>query len=312
MEHIYNEKNFHLKNTAVCLGKFDGIHKGHRLLIDTIKSYEELTSVVFTFALHPVTLFSKKETKLIDTLEEKEEKLSKLGVDILISYPFTKETAAMEAEDFIKDVIVEKLDAKVIVVGKDYRFGYQRKGNVSLLKKYAKVYGYKVVSLEKVSADHHVVSSSRIRTEIKNGNMEQVQELLSVPYSLKGEVLHGKQLGRTIGMPTINQKVTDSKILPPNGVYVSRVYLEDGIHGGITNVGVKPTVSGEKVVGIETYIFDFSGDLYGKVIRTELLHFVRGERKFDSIAALTTQMHKDKSFGEKYLKELMRIENLPI
>ena len=113
-------------------------------------------------------------------------------------------------------------------------------------------------------------------------------------------------------MPTINQKVTDSKILPPNGVYVSRVYLEDGIHGGITNVGVKPTVSGEKVVGIETYIFDFSGDLYGKVIRTELLHFVRGERKFDSIAALTTQMHKDKSFGEKYLKELMRIENLPI
>jgi len=198
--------------------------------------------------------------------------------------------------------------AKVIVVGKDYRFGYQRKGNVSLLKKYAKVYGYKVVALEKVYADYHIVSSTRIRNEIRNGNMEQVQELLSVPYSLKGEVLHGKQLGRTIGMPTINQKVSDSKILPPNGVYVSKVYLEDGAHGGITNVGVKPTVSGEKEVGIETHIFDFSGDLYGKVIRTELLHFVRGERRFDSIAALTAQMHKDKSFGEKYLEGFSDIE----
>lgn len=307
MKHIYNTDDFQLKNTAVCLGKFDGIHKGHRLLINKILEYENLTSVVYTFALHPATLFSKKETKLIDTMEEKAEKLEKLGVDVLVSYPFTKETAEMSPEDFIRDILVEKLDVKVIVVGKDYHFGHQRKGNISLLKKYAKIYGYQVVSLDKIEVDHKVVSSTRIRAELKNGNMEKVTELLEVPFSVKGEVLHGQQLGRTIGMPTINQSVPGGKLLPPNGVYVSKVFLEDGIHGGITNVGTKPTVSGTNEVWVETFIFDFSGDLYGKVLKTELLHFVRGEKKFSGVDALKEQMHKDRVLGEEYYAKMCHL-----
>lgn len=304
MEHIYNTEDFQLKNTAVCLGKFDGIHKGHRLLIDTIKSYKErnLQTVVFTFALHPSNLFSDTETELIDTLPEKIEKLEALGVDTLVSFPFTKKTAAMEPEDFIKKILVEKTDAKIIVVGKDFHFGNKRKGNVALLKKLAPEYGYEVVDLEKIATDNEIVSSTRIRKEIKKGNMEKVTELLETPYAITSEVLHGQQLGRTIGMPTINQAVAPHKIIPPKGVYVSRVYLEDGIHGGITNVGTKPTVSGIKQLGVETYIFDFSGDLYGKVLKTELLYFVRGEQRFSGIDALKEQMYKDKLYGEQYIK----------
>lgn len=312
MEHIYNTEQFRLENTAVCLGKFDGIHIGHRLLIRHVMECKKqgLKAAVFTFALHPSTLFSKTEAKLIDTTNEKAEKLSELGIDVLVSYPFTKETAGMSAEQFIEKVLVEKMGAKVIVVGKDFHFGHQRKGNVEMLQQYALKYGYRVLALDKIQEEEQVVSSTRVREEIIAGNMEKVTKLLEKPYAITGEVLHGKKLGRTIGMPTINQEVSDNKILPPKGVYVSKVYLEDGVHGGITNVGTKPTVSGENKVWIETHIFGFDGDLYGKVLKTELLYHVRGERKFESFDALTEQMHRDKEFGKKYLEERKCKKNL--
>ena len=304
MRHIFDTKEFQLHNTVVCLGKFDGIHKGHRLLIETIKSYKSqgLETVVFNFALHPYTLFSKGDAKLIDTMEEKVEKLESLGVDTLVSFPFTQETANIEAVDFIKEILVKKIDAKVIVVGKDCHFGRKRQGDVQLLREYAEKYNYKVVALEKLLVDDQLVSSTRVRKKIQKGYMETVTKLLGVPYAVKGEVLHGKQLGRTIGMPTINQAVSENKILPPKGVYVSRVYLENGIYGGITNLGTKPTVSGENQIGVETHIFDFDGDLYGKIVKTELLYYVRGEQKFNTLEELKTQMHKDMEFGKKYLQ----------
>ena len=304
MRHIFDTKEFQLHNTVVCLGKFDGIHKGHRLLIETIKSYKSqgLETVVFNFALHPYTLFSKGDAKLIDTMEEKVEKLESLGVDTLVSFPFTQETANIEAVDFIKEILVKKIDAKVIVVGKDCHFGRKRQGDVQLLREYAEKYNYKVVALEKLLVDDQVVSSTRVRKKIQKGYMETVTKLLGVPYAVKGEVLHGKQLGRTIGMPTINQAVSENKILPPKGVYVSRVYLENGMYGGITNLGTKPTVSGENQIGVETHIFDFDGDLYGKIVKTELLYYVRGEQKFNTLEELKTQMHKDMKFGKKYLQ----------
>ena len=304
MRHIFDTKEFQLHKTVVCLGKFDGIHKGHRLLIETIKSYKSqgLETVVFNFALHPYTLFSKGDAKLIDTMEEKVEKLESLGVDTLVSFPFTQETANNEAVDFIKEILVKKIDAKVIVVGKDCHFGRKRQGDVQLLREYAEKYNYKVVALEKLLVDDQVVSSTRVRKKIQKGYMETVTKLLGVPYAVKGEVLHGKQLGRTIGMPTINQAVSENKILPPKGVYVSRVYLENGMYGGITNLGTKPTVSGENQIGVETHIFDFDGDLYGKIVKTELLYYVRGEQKFNTLEELKTQMHKDMKFGKKYLQ----------
>lgn len=304
MRHIFNTKDFQLKNAAVCLGKFDGIHKGHRFLISKIQDFQSqgYQSVVFTFALHPSSLFSDQESFLIDSVEEKAEKLRQLGVDTLISYPFTKETAAMEPEQFIAEVLVKKIDAKVIIVGNDFHFGRERKGTVDTLKAYAKEYGYQVIAMDKIADKQEVVSSTRIRNAIRNGNMEEAKQLLTVPFAITGEVLHGKKLGRTIGMPTINQAVENNKILPPKGVYVSLVHLEDGVHGGITNVGTKPTVSGEEKIGIETNIFDYAGDLYGKCLRVELLYYVRGEIKFQNVEALMEQMHKDKKFGQQYLQ----------
>lgn len=300
MKQILNTEEFCLKASAVCLGKFDGIHRGHRLLIEEIQKYKKqnLQAVVFTFALHPYTLFSKGEAKLIDTTEEKIEKLEKLGVDILVSYPFTRETAAMEPEDFIKEVLVKKLGAKVVVVGKDFHFGYQRKGNVTLLRKYAAEYGYKVVSLEKIQEDNHVISSTRVRHEIKSGNMKKVTRLLGEPYSIMGEVIHGKQLGRTIGMPTINQEVEDAKIIPPKGVYVSKVFLPEGEYRGVTNIGNKPTVSGEHKLGVETHIIGYNGDLYGKMVKVSLYEFVRNEQKFSSLEELKAQMHRDMEYAK--------------
>ena len=295
MEHILNTEEFHLENAAVCLGKFDGIHKGHRVLISYINKCKErgLQSVVFNFALHPYTLFSKGEAKLIDTMQEKVKKLEELGVDILVSYPFTKETASMEPEEFIKKVLVDKVGAKLIVVGKDFRFGYQRKGNITMLKKYEKEYGYQLVALEKLLDDKQVVSSTRIRHEIKAGNMEKVAKLLEKPYTIIGEVIHGKQLGRTIGMPTINQAVPDEKIIPPKGVYVSKVIFQGKEYQGVTNVGNKPTVSGDKKVGVETHIIGYEGDLYGEVVTVELYHFLRPERKFSGVDELKKQMYQD-------------------
>lgn len=300
MKQILNTEEFCLEASAVCLGKFDGIHKGHRMLIEEIQKYKDqkMQSVVFTFALHPYTLFSRGEAKLIDTTEEKIEKLEKLGVDVLVSYPFTEETAAMESEDFIKEVLVKKLGAKIIVVGKDFRFGHQRKGNVSLLRKYEEEYGYKVVSMEKKQEDNHVISSTRIRHEIKVGNMEKVTSLLGETYSITGEVVHGKQLGRTIGMPTINQEVAKEKIIPPKGVYVSKVFLPEGEYRGITNIGNKPTVGGKQQLGVETHILGYEGDLYGQKVKVSFYEFVRSEQKFSSLEELKKQMHRDMEYAK--------------
>lgn len=302
MLYISENMEFQLKNTAVSLGKFDGIHRGHRLLIDRIlkEKVNGYTSVVFTFSLHPMSLFSDKELELIDTEEEKVEKLKRLGVDVLISYPFTKETANTEPEDFIRKILVNQLDAKVIVVGSDYCFGKQRKGDVDLLRKLSKECGYELIVYDKLQVDNHIVSSTLIRNEIVAGHMEFVNELLGEPFEIKGEVVHGKQVGRTIGVPTVNQLVPEGKLMPPNGVYVSNIIVDGSSYQGVTSIGFKPTVTEENIKGVETFIFDFEGDLYGKVIEVELLHYARPEYRFHSIEELKLAIHKDIEDAKEY------------
>ncbi len=305
MIYISENMEFQLKNTAVSLGKFDGIHRGHRLLIDRILKEKEKghTSVVFTFSLHPMSLFSDKELELIDTEEEKVEKLKDLGVDVLVSYPFTKETANTEPEEFVRQVLIEQLDAKVIVVGNDYRFGKKRKGDVELLRQLSYQYGYELVVYDKLQIDQHIVSSTLIRTEINEGNMEFVRELLGEPFTVHGKVVYGNQIGRTIGIPTVNQLVPKSKLMPPDGVYASTITFEGHRYYGVTSIGYKPTVTDEKVRGIETYIFDYSGDLYGKELEVELHHYVRPEYRFASLEELQSQIIKDIELVKAYFNE---------
>ncbi|SFR81757.1 bifunctional riboflavin kinase/FAD synthetase [Anaeromicropila populeti] len=304
MEYIWNTTDFKLSNTAVSLGKFDGFHIGHRLLIDYVTSLKRngLTAVTFTFFVHPKNLIKEQSIELIYTEEEKCLRASRLGTDILVSYPFHTEIMNMEPEDFAKEVIVKKLDAKVVVVGKDFCFGKKRSGNVSMLKAFGEKYGFEVVAFEKVLMDGEEVSSTRIRKNILNGNIELVNKMLGENYSVSGEVIYGNQLGRTMGIPTANFLPAQDKLLPPNGVYATKVRVDDEEYRAVTNVGNKPTVGEKNCKGVETYIFDFTQNLYGKNISVDFYTFVRGEKKFDSIEALKDQIELDCNFVKEYFK----------
>jgi riboflavin kinase/FMN adenylyltransferase len=306
MEYVAGNTDFIYKNTAITLGKFDGLHLGHMELINRVIAFKQrgLTAVMFSFLMHPGNLFSDKEFELIYTEEEKVAKLNHSGIDVLISYPFTEKTRSMEPEAFIKDILVGQLDVKVIVVGKDFRFGYKAKGDVALLKQYEEVYGYQVIAIEKRTWKSDVISSSAIRKAIKQGDIEAANAMLGTPYTLRGEVMHGRRIGRTIGMPTTNLMPPSSKLLPPCGVYVSKTLIDGNYHDGVTNIGYKPTVGEEKNIGAETYIFDFEGDLYGEMIEVELLYYMRPELKFDSLEELIIKMREDVIFAKKYLKTL--------
>jgi len=302
MKYIAGKTDFYINNSAVTLGKFDGLHLGHQMLINEVLSLKKqgLTSVMFTFMYHPHNVISDNEIKLIYTEEEKKIKLSESGLDILISYHFTYQTKNIEPEDFVKDILVEKLDAKVIVVGSDFRFGRERRGDVEMLKAMEDIYGFKVMAFEKKTWNNKVISSSAIRSELEQGNMEAVNAMLGHPYSIYGKVLHGRKIGRTLGMPTTNLIPSANKLLPPRGVYVSRTIADGKSYPGMTNIGFKPTVGNEDHISIETYIYDFDKDLYGRDILVELLAFERPEIKFDSIDELKRRMVEDLAFGRKF------------
>jgi len=302
MKYISDNTDFKLKNSAVTLGKFDGLHQGHQLLIDKVLDLKEqgYSSVMFTFSYHPYNLISENELKLIYTEEEKVGRLRDCGLDVLISYPFTQETKSIEPEDFIKEILVNKLDARVIVVGNDFRFGKNRRGDVDMLKAMEMVYGFKVIAFEKKSWKDTIISSSTIRAELEKGNMEEVNSMLGQPYYIRGKVLHGRKIGRTLGMPTTNLTPSANKLLPPCGVYMSRTIFKGKAYPSITNIGYNPTVGQMKDKRVETFIYDFDGDLYGQEIDVELLRYERPELKFDNIEDLKLKMEEDLAFGRDY------------
>ncbi|HHU71231.1 MAG TPA: bifunctional riboflavin kinase/FAD synthetase [Clostridiales bacterium] len=304
MEYIKGSKDFQFNNCAVTLGKFDGIHLGHQYLLDAIISYKKqgYKAVMFTFDIHPYNLLSNKEFTQIYTEEEKLAKLSRTGLDALISFPFTAETMKQEPEDFIKKILVDKLDAKVIVVGEDFRFGHKRRGDVALLEQYANTYGYKVIACEKRKFHDRIISSTAIRAELAEGKMEEVNAMLGQPYMIMGEVLHGRRIGRTLGMPTTNIVPDPSKLLPPCGVYPSKTSIRGNSYYGVTNIGYNPTVGVVPSKRVETFIFDFDEDLYGQIIEVELMTYLRPELKFDSLEELKIRMEEDIEFARKYFK----------
>lgn len=280
--------------TAVTLGKFDGVHRGHRQLIGKIcqKEQEGLESVV-------VTIWPNPKNPALLTKGEKKEAFRKMGVSWWIDCPFLPQIAHMEPERFVREVLAGRLRAKYVVVGSDFRFGYQRRGDCALLQRMQGELGYHLEIVEKETMHGREISSTWVKEALEQGKMELVTSLLGHPYTVGGEVLHGKRIGRTLGMPTTNLIPSAGKLLPPNGVYASKTILEDGAHAGVTNIGFKPTV-GEYFRGVETYIFDFEGDLYGKEIEVELHSFERPEQKFGSMELLKEQMHRDIRFGKNY------------
>lgn len=288
------------EESAVTLGKFDGIHKGHQKLMKKIleKKAQGLSSVVFTFEQMPGTCFYGKGRTIL-TKKERREHLERMGIDYMIECPFVPEVIKMEPERFVKEILADQLHARYIAVGPDFRFGHDRKGGITLLKELAPVYGYEVEVFEKECLEDQVISSTYIRSMLENGEMEMVRKLLGYPYYVSGIVVHGHEIGRTLGIPTINLLPEEEKMLPPNGVYLTKTQFGEETRLGITNIGVKPTISGEEAKGIETHLFDFTGDLYGKKVTVKFYAFERLERRFESLEKLKKQLEEDVCWGKK-------------
>lgn len=290
------------EQTVLSLGKFDGLHRGHELLMDCVfeKAAQGLKTAVFTFDIPPKQACGSMQ-KVITTNEEKQQLFLERGVDYLIECPFTEEIMQMEAETFIAQM-VQRLRVKWVIAGTDFRFGHQRRGDYRMLQQHADAYGYQVQAVSKMQHNGRDISSTYIREELAAGNIALANELLGYPYFIQGTIAHGRQVGRTIGFPTVNIVPPPHKLLPPFGVYLSAIQIGTKSYRGITNIGKKPTIQGENPPGAETYIYDFHGDVYGKEARVNILHFVRPEMKFDGIEGLKAQLGKDIAFGREFFK----------
>lgn len=300
MHIIENTTEFQLDRPgAVAIGKFDGIHLGHQKLIQKIieQKAKGYLATVFTFDTSAAAFFGGEEKELT-TREEKRIVFEKMGVDVLIEFPLNRETAATEPVEFVQRYLVSQMQAAYICAGTDLSFGRRGAGNYELLQQYADSYGYQVELIDKVRMDGEEVSSTRIREAVRTGQMEAAARVLGTSYSVSGTVEHGRRLGRTIGMPTANLLPEQDKLLPPNGVYYSKVLMGGRIYRSITNIGCKPTVSENHIMGVETYLYDFAGDIYGKDITVQLLAFRRPEMKFDGVDSLKAQMQKDIAAGQ--------------
>ncbi len=290
------------EKSAVAIGKFDGIHLGHQKLLSqlTAQKAQGLLATVFTFDTQASAFFGGEEKELT-TKAEKRAAFEQLGIDVLIEFPLNSKTAATAPEIFVESYLAKRMRAAYICAGPDLSFGKGGAGDFNLLSRYADRFGYCTELIEKVRVDGEEVSSTRVREAVRLGNMEEVRRMLGRAYSAEGIVEHGKKLGRTLGMPTANLMPEEDKLLPPNGVYHTQVRFggTECVYRGISNVGCKPTVSEENRLGIETYLYDFAGDLYGREITVEFLSFRRPEQKFDSIEALRRQIAADIAAGRE-------------
>lgn len=299
---IENTTEFALQTrSAVAVGKFDGIHLGHRKLLHKILEQKEkgLTAVVFTFDTSASAFFGGEE-KDLSTKEEKRMVFGQMGVDVLIEFPLNQETAATEPEVFVQRYLAKQMKTAYLCAGPDISFGKKGAGDKTLLARYEKACDYRLELIEKVQVDGGEVSSTRVRQAVRAGEMEAAARMLGTPYSVSGQVEHGRRLGRTLGMPTANLLPDPNKLLPPNGVYYSSVLLHGVSYRGISNIGCKPTVSRENIMGVETYLYDFDESIYGSQITVQLHAFRRPEEKFENVEALRKQLALDIVAGREF------------
>ena len=291
MEEINN-----IEPTAVAVGNFDGIHLGHQAIIKKAvydAKGEGYKSAVFTFSNHPRNLMeSKKNVKGILYMEDKLKIIEELGIDYVSNVPFTEDIMYMEPVDFIDHILVQKMNMREVLCGFNYHFGRKAEGNVQLLISEGMKKNFGVHVAEAFKVNGNVVSSTLIREKIALGDMEGCEALLGRPYAIKGEGVVGNKLGKKFGFPTSNMNIDDSMVSPPNGVYITVCIYDNISYPSITNVGNKPTI-GEYVKNIETHIFNFDRELYGKEIKVEFVTKLRDERKFDSFADLENEIDKN-------------------
>lgn len=288
-----------LNNAVVTIGTFDGVHAGHRKIISGIKELAAETggeTVLLTFFPHPRMILHPEDEsiKMINTIAEKAEMLEELGIDHLIITPFSRDFSNQSAEEYIREILVNKIGTKTIVIGYDHRFGKDRLGGLDDLLRLGPVYGFDVVEIPEQDIYEVAISSTRIREALLNGAIELANTFLSYPFFITGHVVRGDQLGRTIGYPTANIVIEEKyKLIPLDGIFAAKVKIGDELYKGMAYIGTRPTVNGV-TRNIEVNIFDFDREIYNQQIRMEFYNFVRDDMKFESLDELKEQIRKDK------------------
>ena len=294
MQCISIDDNIHLKNTIVTIGKFDGIHKGHEKLFEEIAKHANgRQKVVLTFEASPKAFLDNNVSKTIVTEVEKQILCEQQGINVYMKMPMEKEFLALTPDEFICQILKEKIGATTIVCGTDFRFGSMAKGDVEFLKNNQKKCGYNLIVVEKEKYHNRDISSTSIREMITVGDMLAVNEMLDHPYSVIGRVEQGKQLGRTLGLPTANIIPETTKLLPPNGVYRTNVIVNGKRFKSISNIGVNPTVECGNTIKVETHILDYKEYIYNEIVQVEFFEFIRAERAFDNVEELKAQIERD-------------------
>jgi len=298
------------KPTIVTIGTFDGVHIGHKKILEKIicnTNNSDYESLVLTFFPHPRTVLqSETEMKQLNTIEEKSDLIKKAGIDNLVIHPFDKDFSQLTAEEFVQKVLVSTFNVKKIVIGYDHRFGRNRTANIDDLIAFGNKYNFEVEQISAEELNEVAVSSTKIRNALSEGNIELANSFLGYNYSIKGSVVQGKQLGRTIGFPTANVKVNeDYKLIPKSGVYVVKCKIENQSYFGMMNIGTNPTVENtNQIQKIEVNIFDFDAEIYDKSITVTFLKRIRSEQKFDSLESLKAQIAMDKIESLQFIKKL--------
>ena len=297
------------KNAVVTIGTFDGVHLGHKVILDQVVNYAQTIggeSILLTFEPHPrKLLFPDQPLKIITPLEQKLELITAAGIQHVIVVPFTKAFAEMSADAYINDFLVKQICAKHIIIGYDHRFGNDRKGGINLLKEYAYQYNYTVHEIPAKLIDNAAVSSTKIRHALLAGNVTDATAMLGRPYSFIGNVVHGTQLGRTIGYPTANMKpIAGEQLIPVEGVYAIQAKWNKQILNGMLNIGYRPTVTNEMRLKIEANLFDFNENIYNQTLEIIFIKRLRDEEKFPSIEALKVQLGRDAENAKCVLQSL--------
>lgn len=291
------------KGSVVAIGNFDGIHLGHRKILQIlIREAEKLNlfSLLLTFHPHPEKVLAERQLKMLQTLEQRLNAIEKYGVQIAVVLPFNRRFAILSAEEFVQTIVLEKLKARKIIVGENFRFGSNREGDVSKLHTFSDAFHFDVQSIPPVVIDNDVVSSSLIRELLQKGKIERANALIGRPYEIEGTVIKGKSRGKDLGFPTAN--IHSLNDLAPPGVFISKVEIGSKSWPSVTHVGSKPTFN-EKGVHIESYIMGFRNDLYGQRIRTSFLRKIRDEKKFRTPEDLSHQIRKDLESAKSYFQK---------
>ena len=291
--------------TVLTLGVFDGLHLGHQLIVRTVVERARAIGAVptvITFDPHPrAVLHPESAPPLLQTFDQKIEALGLLGIEQTIVVRFTKQFAQVDAEEFLRDVVRERLQAREVYLGRGFAFGRDRKGNIDLLNNISGQLGFLAAEVPEVQLRGHRISSSRIREFLKQGRVNLVRSMLGRPYGVEGRVVRGNERGRILGFPTANL-APQNRVIPKNGVYVTATLIEGTWRRSITNVGTRPTFETTEEPSVETFVMNWSGDLYGDVVRVRFLHRLRDERKFDSVESLKSQIAFDLRRAERYFE----------